>query len=214
VTEWIAGLFEHYGLTRMGHLQRVEDRNLGLGWLYYALARILRPAHVVVIGSHRGFVPLVLARALHDNLERGEVTFIDPSLVDDFWTDPARVNEYFAGFGTTNIRHHKLTTQQFVDSAVYRDLPRVGLLFVDGYHSAEQARFDHEAFRNRMTADGLVLFHDSTNRKSTRMYGPEGRYEYSVTDYMNELKADAAWQVFDLPFGAGVTLVRRATEKA
>ena len=31
--DWISRLFEHSELTRMGHGQRVEDLNLGLGWL-------------------------------------------------------------------------------------------------------------------------------------------------------------------------------------
>src|SRR4029078_1514743 len=45
--DWIAKLLSHPELVRMGHGQRAEDNNLGLGWLYYALARALRPATVV-----------------------------------------------------------------------------------------------------------------------------------------------------------------------
>ena len=93
--DWIAALFEHPNLLRMGHAQRTDDQNLGLGWLYYALARIVRPTTVVVIGSFRGFAPLVFARALADNAEGGQLHFIDPSLVDDFWKDAAAVRAYF-----------------------------------------------------------------------------------------------------------------------
>ena len=53
----------------MGHNQRAEDLNLGLGWLYYGLARLIHPKSAVVIGSYRGFVPLLLGRALRDNVE-------------------------------------------------------------------------------------------------------------------------------------------------
>ena len=90
----------------MGHNQRAADLNLGLGWLYYGLARVIRPARAVVIGSWRGFVPLIVGRALQDNLEGGEVTFIDPSLVDDFWQDAGAVSRYFARLSVRNIRHH------------------------------------------------------------------------------------------------------------
>ncbi len=100
----------------MGHSQRAEDLNLGLGWLYYAMGRIVRPANVVVIGSYRGFVPLMFARALQDNLEHGVVTFIDPSMADPFWTKPEEVKEYFTGCGVTNVKHFQLTTQQFVET--------------------------------------------------------------------------------------------------
>jgi len=39
------------------------------------------------------FVPMVVARALQDNDEKGEVHVIDPLLIDDFWTQPANVAE-------------------------------------------------------------------------------------------------------------------------
>lgn len=210
MNEWIARLFAHPELTRMGHGQRVDDLNLGLGWLYYALARVLRPARVVVIGSYRGFVPLVLGRALADNLEKGQVYFIDPSLVDDFWKDPAAVANHFAGLGVTNIQHFLMTTQEFVATDAYRQLGPVGIVFVDGYHSEEQARFDYEAFRDRLTPDGMVLFHDSARIRMSQMYGQDRAYEHRVKCFVDVLRRDPKLQVFDLPVAAGVTLVRHA----
>lgn len=207
--EWIAELFQSRELTRMGHLQRVEDNNLGLGWLYYGLLRVLRPQRVVVIGSYRGFVPLVVGKALQDNTEKGEVLFIDPSLVDDFWTDPNRVREHFASFGVTNIRHFLMTTQQFVETDAYRTLEPIGMVFIDGYHTYEQARFDHEAFCNQLTPDGLALFHDSARYRVSGIYGPDRAYEHRVKDYLDELKRESSWQIFDLPFADGVSLVKR-----
>jgi predicted O-methyltransferase YrrM len=208
--DFIHKLFEHPDLTRMGHGQRVEDQNLGLGWLYYALARALRPTAVVVIGSLRGFVPLVLGKALADNLEKGQVTFIDPSFVDDFWTDPQQVRAYFAGLGVNNIRHFLMTTQQFVESEAYRELPPAGIVFVDGYHSEEQARFDYEAFQDRLTPDGIVLFHDSGRARKSKLYGADRVYAYGVKEFLATLKKDPRLQVFDIPWFDGVTLVRRA----
>jgi predicted O-methyltransferase YrrM len=210
MTDWIAKLFQNHDMTRMGHCQRVADHNLGLGWIYYGLARVIRPATVAVIGSFRGFVPLMFAKALADNAEKGQVVFIDPSLVDDFWKDPAAVRAHFASLGANNIRHFLMTTQQFVESEAYRSLGPVGIVFVDGYHSADQARFDYEAFRDRLTPDGIVLFHDSILLKKTTVYGPARAYQHRVKDYIDTLKKDASLQVFDLPFGQGVTLVRKA----
>ena len=86
-------------MLQMGHAQRAEDLNLGLGWLYYGLARLLRPQRIVVIGSYRGFAPMLFARALADNGEGGRVTLIEPSLVDDFWTDSNRVAAHFSEAG-------------------------------------------------------------------------------------------------------------------
>lgn len=210
LTQWITQLLARPDLTRMGHAQRAQDGNLGLGWLYYALGRMIRPATAVVIGSYRGFVPLVLAKALADNAEGGQVVFIDPSLVDDFWKDPAAVESYFAGLGIINITHHLLTTQQFVETTAYQELGPVGLVFVDGFHSAEQARFDFEAFADRLTPAGMILLHDSVWRMTTGMYGPQQSYVHGVVDFIAELKCQPQWQVLDFPLGDGVTAVRRA----
>jgi predicted O-methyltransferase YrrM len=207
--DWVEAVLGHRELCTMGHAQRPEDRNLGMGWLYYALARMVRPTRAVCIGSWRGFVPIVLGQALRDNGEGGRITFIDPSLVDDFWADPQRTRLWFESFGLDNVEHHRLTTQEFVATDAYRSLGPVGLLFVDGYHSAEQARFDHEAFEPRLTDDAVVLFHDSVRPQSSAMYGKDRRYVHSVHLYMDELKRRPNLQAMDFPFDSGVTLVRR-----
>jgi hypothetical protein len=54
---WIARLLADDEMVTMGHHQRRADLNLGMGWLYYGFARLVRPKQVVVIGSWRGFVP-------------------------------------------------------------------------------------------------------------------------------------------------------------
>ncbi len=208
--EWISGLFADPELLRMGHRQRRADANLGMGWIYYGLARLIRPRRVVVIGSYRGFVPLVLGRALQDNGEAGEVVFVDPSMVDDFWTEPEAVDAHFAGHGVTNVRHHLATTQAFVETEAYGALDHVGIVFIDGWHTAEQARFDHEAFRDRLTPDGVTLFHDSLRGGRVSVYGPERAYERTVKDYVDELRRDDRLQVLDLDFKNGLSLVRRA----
>ena len=212
--DWISKLFEHKDLLRMGHCQSADDLNLGMGWLYYAFVRLLRPRRVVVIGSYRGFSPSVFGRALADNGAEGSVYFIDPSFVDDFWVNESQVKKHFADFGLTNVRHFHMTTQQFVGTEHYQSLGEVGIVFVDGYHSAEQARFDYEAFRDSVSDDGLVLFHDSTRVSKTKIYGEDREYERTVRDLMDELKQDPSLQVFDLPFAHGLTLVRRAEDPA
>jgi predicted O-methyltransferase YrrM len=207
--QWIQRLLADPEMVRMGHGQRGEDGNLGLGWIYYGLVRALRPQLAVVIGSWRGFVPLVIAKAMSDNTEGGRVEFIDPSLVDGFWSDPVAVAAHFRAHDADNIRHHRATTQDFVQTEAFRSLGPVGLLFVDGLHTAEQARFDHEAFRDRLTPEAAVLFHDSVRVRTSRIYGEDRPYEHRVKDYMDELRGNATLQVFDLAVADGLTLVRR-----
>ena len=209
--DWIAQLLGDKDLTRMGHLQRRSDLNLGLGWIYYGLARTMRPKTAVVIGSFRGFVPLVLGKALSDNKEAGEVIFIDPSLVDDFWKDPEAVRNHFADHGVTNIQHFLMTTQEFTASEAYRSLGPVGILFIDGHHSQEQARFDFEAFSDHLDDGSMALFHDTASYRVSKMHGPERTYRHTVKDYVAKLRQDRGLEVFDVPFGDGVTIVRKVS---
>lgn len=208
--DWIARLFQDHTMLRMGHCQRAEDLNLGMGWVYYALARLLRPTTVVVIGSYRGFTPLVFGKALQDNGRDGSVWFIDPSLADDFWKQPRAVAAHFAGFGVSNIRHFLMTTQNFVTTEEYRALGPVDLLHIDGWHTAEQAEFDFNAFVPKLTAASIALFHDSVAMDVSPVYGSDRVYTCTVRRYMDRLKQRPEFQVLDLPFGPGLTLVRRA----
>jgi predicted O-methyltransferase YrrM len=210
MNEWISRLFENPQLLKMGHAQRLADLNLGLGWLYYALARVVRPRVTVIIGSWRGFSPLVFGKGVADNLEKGRVIFIDPSLVDPFWKGGSGVKAYFAEFGITNIEHFQMTTQEFVTSEAYLQLTDVDLLFVDGYHTKEQATFDYHAFSAMIPSTGIALFHDSCSDIVATIYGEDKAYKHTVRDLMTELKQDPGLQVFDLPFDQGVTLVRKA----
>jgi len=210
MNDWICQVLAHPELCDMGHLQRPQDNNLGLGWLYYGMARTYRPRHVVCIGSWRGFVPMMFAKGMADNLEGGRVTFIDPSMVDDFWEDSAKVRAWFASFGLSNIDHHRMTTQDFVASGAFAGLEPVGLLFVDGMHTKEQACFDHRSFEPLLTEQAVVLFHDSITSRPSTIYGADRSYDYSVCNYMSELKQSGDYQVFDIPVTDGLTLVRRA----
>jgi predicted O-methyltransferase YrrM len=208
--DWIARLFQDPEMLRMGHCQRAEDRNLGMGWVYYALGRLLRPARVVVIGSYRGFTPLVFGKALADNGGDGQVWFIDPSLADDFWRDPASVAAHFAAYGAANVRHFRMTTQEFAGSEHYRTLGAVDLLHVDGWHTEEQAEFDFEAFAPKLTARSIALFHDSVAMEVSPMYGDDRAYTCTVRRFIDRLKRRADLQVLDLPLGPGLTLVRKS----
>ena len=82
-----------------------------------------------------------------------------------------------------SIGHYRLTTQEFVASLARERLGDVGLLFIDGLHTYEHARFDHEAFAACLTDDAVVvLFHDSVRIRTSRMYGVDRPYQHRVKD--------------------------------
>lgn len=207
--DWLQKLFNNEDFLKMGHFQRAEDQNLGLGWLYYSITRIIRPSKIVVIGSWRGFAPLVFGKAMNDNIEKGEVIFIDPSLVDDFWKEEESVAEHFGTYGIVNIKHYLMTTQQFVASDAYKELSEIGIVFIDGYHTKEQSEYDYYAFQHLLADNGMILLHDSTSSFNSPIYGKEKAYEHTVRYFVEELKQNNNLQVFDFPFDMGVTLVRK-----
>jgi predicted O-methyltransferase YrrM len=206
--EFIRRLYSDPEMLHMGHFQRRDDFNLGLGWLYYALARILRPMRAVAIGSWRGFAPCIIAKAMLDNVEKGELLFIDPSYVDTFWADPGKVDAHFQRLGTPNIRHYRCTTQDFAATPAYDELRGIGLLMIDGMHTAEQARFDYLTFRDRLTEDAVVLFHDSVRPRVSSLYGNDRTYTHTVYRLMERMKQTPGLELFTLPFADGLTLVQ------
>ena len=85
------------------------------------------------------------------------------------------------------------------------------MVFVDGYHSEEQARFDYETFERLLLPEGIILLHDTASCEVSRVYGHDRAYQRRVKIFVDQLKQDATLQVFDLPFDQGVTLVRKLT---
>ena len=184
--------------------QDVEQRNLGLGWLYYALVRMYKMTRVVCIGSGRGFVPLVLAKGIKDN-GGGALHFIDPSLDDDFWKDTDSVVTWFETFGVRDIvSHYLVTTQVFVTTEAYSKLEDIELLFIDGSHFYENVKFDFEVFKEKIANSGLIAFHDTISRSLNPRW--QGARKV-VTDIANL----EGYQLFDFKLGAGFTLVQKIT---
>src|SRR4051794_32368648 len=117
-----------------------RDENLGFGYLFYGLARTLRPKKVVVIGSKAGFSPICFGKGLLDNGgvriatieceevelhrygEPGTLDFIDPSYSmfrndkghshgRGLWDDADRTRALWRSFGLEHIiTHHCVTS--------------------------------------------------------------------------------------------------------
>ena len=206
--DFIDKIMDTPDLLQMGHGQTSEDRNLGMGWIYYSLSRLYKPERVVCIGSWRGFVPMLIAKGMIDNLKSGELIFIDPSMVEDFWKDESIVSSYFNEWGLSNIKHYKMTTQEFKESEIYKNLGKIDILFVDGLHTYDQAKFDHQTFEPFLSDKSICFFHDSIESYESDIYGDDNKYEYSVNRYMSELK-NLGYQVLDIPFEFGLSIVRK-----
>lgn len=163
-----------------------SSENLGFGYIYYGLVRVLRPREVVVVGSKKGFSVLCMALALRDNegsnissvscyrteagAERGRLSFVDPSYSVDrddpghmygigSWDDTDQVRAWWARFGVEDfVVHHKCRSDAFFTAA---DTPRgLDLVLCDGDHTPEGILGDIELASERLKPDGLILVHD------------------------------------------------------
>jgi len=207
--DWLQKIINTPELLEMGHGQTSKDNNLGMGWIYYALSRLYKPENVICIGSWRGFVPMMFAMGIKDNLSNGRVTFIDPSFVDNHWSDKSKVQSWFNNYDLNNIDHYMTTTQEFMNFDKYKELSKVDILFIDGMHTKEQAKFDYESFEHLLDNKSIVLLHDSMSNFKSIIYGEDKSYNYTVFEYVNILKERKDLQVIDLPFEFGLTLVRK-----
>ncbi|HZZ91384.1 MAG TPA: class I SAM-dependent methyltransferase [Usitatibacter sp.] len=199
----------------LGHHEDASTLNLGFGFLYYGLVRMLRPRHVVVIGSGYGFSVVCLALGLKDNAH-GQLTFVDPSysvLRDGLlhtvggtaqWDEPEKVRAHFRRFGVEDlVTHYRLTSGAFFDGWNERDLPPIDIAFIDGNHSYEDVRADFLNASARMKRNGYLLLHD------TNIYVREFLRHAGVKRWLKVLEREPSrFQLVDFPFASGVALVR------
>ena len=156
--------------TQIG-CQRESSGDLGFGWLYWSLARVLQPRRILVIGSGRGFSVACLALGVQE-LADAQLIFVDPGLetwsventpdrADGMWKT---ADETLAHFRT----HLGLTQLQFLrlcsDAAFQGFLEngdRFDLIYVDGEHSYAQSLTDLRNAAACLARSGIILAHDS-----------------------------------------------------
>lgn len=199
----------------MGHHEEMEHLNLGFGFLYYGLARALRPKHLLVIGSGYGFSVVCFALGLKDNGE-GMLTFVDPSYSllrngpfktlggVNHWGRPEKVREHFKMFGVDEIvTHFKLRSDQFYESYGSLGLPDIDLAFIDGNHAFEDVKHDFNKTLEHVRKNSYILLHD-TNIYVREMFGHSG-----VNKWLKMIRDRYdLFEIVNFPFSSGVALVR------
>lgn len=217
--ELIGDIFRH--ARPLGHHEDRESLNLGFGFLYYGLARTLRPEHVVVIGSGFGFSVVCLALALRDN-GAGRLSFVDPSYSvlahgplatmggTAQWDDATRVEARFARFGVADVvTHHRMTSAEFFGRYDAVCGGEIHLAFIDGNHSYANVRADFLGCLRRMRRNGYLLLHD------TNIYIRELVRHAGVKTWLRRVaRHKDAFEAVDFPFSSGVALVRVLEDEA
>ncbi len=198
-----------------GHHEDPKNLNLGFGFLYYGLVRLLRPQHIVVIGSGYGFSVVCLALGLKDN-GKGRLSFVDPSysLLKNgpfrtiggvgFWDDPGKVVAHFRRFGVEHlVTHYKVRSDEFFPAYGDQGLPPIDLAFIDGSHSYKDVRYDFLRILERSRKNTYILLHD------TNIYIREILHHAGVKKWLNTIRRQKElFELIDFPFSSGVAIVR------
>jgi predicted O-methyltransferase YrrM len=204
----------------LGLLQESSAGNAGYGNLYFSLVRLLRPQHVLVIGSGYGFGPAALAQGLVAN-GAGKLTFVDPSMHwsreglnatgmgTGQWDTPEKVQERFACAGIPEgvVTHYRETNHEFFGQWAARGLPPIDLALIDGAHDEANASFDLASVVEHLTVPGYVLMHDVTHFLNHTAW-------MGVTQVVEQARKHGGVEEITFPGEAGLALLRFTSHPA
>ena len=185
------------------------DFHSGLGdsaYLLYGLARALKPAVAVEIGSARGKSASFIGTALKEN-GSGKLFAIDPHTHTD-WNDENSVDTLQvmrANLKSLKIeRQVEIIRDTSVNVAARWMLP-IDMIFIDGDHSYEGVKRDWELFTPFVRQFGVVIFHDTIwDLKPNPTYS---RADMGVPAFVEELRA-RGYPVTTLDKDFGVSIVQ------
>jgi hypothetical protein len=191
--------------------------NIGFGFLYYSLTRILKPKTVCVFGSTKSFSPICFSLGVKDNNNNGKVYFVDAgySVETDgkpkgmggfgFWKNKSKYNSLFSSFGIEQIIDPKImTTSDFLKFHRQHSLPTIDLLYIDADHSYEGFRYDFKNFSKLISENGIILFHDVLVDDGT--YG----YHFGIKKYFqSKLLHSRHFSSFKIPIWPGIGMAQK-----
>lgn len=147
------------------------DREAPSAWAQHVpfafwLVDVVRPATIVELGTHHGVSYSAMCQAVK-TLDLPTRCF-----AVDTWAGDDHAGEYgeevFEGLAKFNRRYgafSNLIRSTFDDALQYFADGTIDILHIDGLHSYEAVRHDFESWLPKMSASGVVLFHDINVRE-------------------------------------------------
>lgn len=132
----------------------------GIQLFLYSIARVLRAAKILEVGTADGSTTLPLLKAAEEN--DGFVTSIDPSNCED-------AHRLVTSLGYDNIwKHHQKLSKDFYTELKNEDV--FDLAFIDGDHTAVGVSIDLINVIPRLRPGGFCILHD-WNRAEKSLIG-------------------------------------------
>ncbi len=176
-------------------------------YVLYSLVRALKPQVVVETGSARGRSTCALALGCKQN-NQGKVYAIDPHNLNP-WTEDG-THGYTLPFLLDRLRDYELESwceviQDKSASVAKRWCKPIDLLFIDGDHSYEGVCDDFYAFHPFLSANAIVIFHDT----AWEYYkdDPWYRSDLGVPRFMQKLQKQG-YHSITLLLSPGLTLLQ------
>ncbi|MFM0051917.1 glycosyltransferase [Caballeronia grimmiae] len=163
--------------TRSVDLVRPESfwwpaRIVRSAWLEHApfafwLVSALRPGTIVELGTHNGFSYGVWCQAVE------RLGLLTRCYAVDTWRGDVHAGQYDESVFLELSQYNNLTypgfssliRSSFDDALAHFPDGSIDLLHIDGQHDYESARHDFESWLSKMSARGIVLFHDTNVRE-------------------------------------------------
>jgi len=176
--------------------QRVGGPWSGHRFFAYDLLANGRPQRVVELGSHYGVSFFAFCQAALDHDLNVELHAVDTWAGDEHagfydesvWNTFQSIRE--RAYPDVNVHVHRCL---FDDAVADFEDGSIDLLHIDGFHSYEAAKHDHETWIEKLAPDAIVLFHDV-----------DPASEYGSAGYWDEVKVKYPSITFLHNFGLGV----------
>lgn len=132
-----------------------------------SLVLALRPALIVELGTHSGNSYLAFCQSIAENNIDAKCFAVDTWVGDEH--SFLYGEEVFTGLSRYNERRYhdfsRLLRMTFDDARAYFADGTVDLLHIDGLHTYEAVSHDYETWLPKMSARGVILFHDINVRE-------------------------------------------------
>ena len=162
----------------------------------YDLMINLEPALTVELGTHFGVSFFAMSQAVKDHSLGGRLVAIDTWQGDEhagFYGDEVFDqfqhvrSTLFDGLEVDVVRaRFEEAVESFEDGAI-------DVLHIDGLHTYEATRQDHELWASKLKENGIILFHDVAESSG-----------YATSAYWNEIRVRSNSFAFPHSFGLGV----------